>query len=85
MAVWPVYLRVQGSRGSLFREKIGEIADIFTKNRVIKRTQSENMILEHLSSLAREHSELERRIRLVSGIFLPPIYGFFTRTIVSPS
>ncbi len=44
MAVWPVYLRVQGSRRSLFREKIGEIADIFKKNLVIKRTQSENMI-----------------------------------------
>jgi hypothetical protein len=44
MAVWPVYLRVQGSRRSLFGEKIGEIADIFKKNLVIiKRRQSENM------------------------------------------
>jgi hypothetical protein len=44
---WPSGPYISLSRGlvgSLFREKIGEIADIFKKNLVIKRTQSENMI-----------------------------------------
>ncbi len=37
MAVRPEYLLVQGFKGSMFRDKIGEIAENFTKNRVIKK------------------------------------------------
>jgi hypothetical protein len=63
-------LRVQGFKGSLYREKIGGVADIFKKNLVIKRTQSENMIRASIvfttvlpNMEAREHRELKRRIR----------------------